>query len=310
MPRTLPLLCLLFVLGPHDLISQTYYEYTSQANELYQAKKYQESSKAWDLAFKAHHGFSSDYYNSACTNALAGNNDKAFDHLEKAIKNGWNDIEWMKKDSDFASLKTSEKWSDFIKHIPELRQGYLNSLNMQMKQKLENLRMQDQTIRYLLPDAEKRFGRESDAYKWFRSELMTRNDSVVLNRITDIIEKNGWMGISEVGVLANQTFWLVIQHAPLDVQKKYLPVLEHSVRNGESKAEYLAFLQDRVLMREGKKQLYGTQSRWDKKIKKNVIWSITDYKTVNQRRAQVGLGSIEDYAKDNGYLYDIQLQDN
>ena len=86
MPRTLPLLCLLFVLGPHDLISQTYYEYTSQANELYQAKKYQESSKAWDLAFKAHHGFSSDYYNSACTNALAGNSDKAFDHLEKAIK--------------------------------------------------------------------------------------------------------------------------------------------------------------------------------------------------------------------------------
>ncbi len=95
----------MFALRPIDVVSQTYDEYTLQATELYHAEKYQESSLFWDKAFRIQGGFSSDYYNSACTNALAGNNDVAFRHLEKAIINGWEDIDWMKKDSDLASLK-------------------------------------------------------------------------------------------------------------------------------------------------------------------------------------------------------------
>lgn len=307
MRKTL-LIFIVFTLSSSYAISQTYDEYVIQATELYQAKKYQESSKFWDKAFKVHIGFSSDYYNSACTNALAGNRNKAFNHLEKAIKNGWEDIDWMKKDSDFTSLKDSKKWSDFIDNIPKFQKEYFSSLNNKMKQSLENLRMQDQTIRLLLPDAEKRFGRESKEYKWFRNELMPRNDNIVLNKITNILEQNGWMGISEVGELANQTLWLVIQHAPLDIQKKYLPLLEKSVKKGESKARYLAFLQDRILMREDKKQIYGTQSLWNKEKKKNVIWSITDYKKVNKRRKEVGLESVEDYAKKNGFIYEPESQ--
>lgn len=298
------LMFIVFSLSSNFAISQTYDEYVIQATELYQAKKYQESSKFWDNAFKIHDGFSSDYYNSACTNALAGNKKKAFNLLEKAIKNGWEDIDWMKKDSDFASLKDSKRWSEFIDDIPKYRNEHISSLNSKMKQSLENLRMQDQTIRLLLPDAENRFGRESNEYKWFRSELMPRNDSIVLNGITNVLEKNGWMGINEVGELANQTLWLVIQHAPLNIQKKYLPLLEKSVKKGESKARYLAFLQDRILIREDKKQIYGTQSLWDKEKQKNVIWPINDYKTVNQRRKEVGLESIEDYAKNNGFIYE------
>jgi len=306
--RNVILIFFLTIISYTTVLGQSYEEYTTKATELYQSKKYQESSKIWDKAFNIHSGFSSDYYNSACSNALAGNNNKALDHLEKAIKNGWEDIDWMKKDSDLESLKKSEKWTDLIKNVPQLKQQYVNSLDTKMKKTLENLRMQDQTIRLLLPDAEKRFGRESDEYKWFRSELMPRNDSIVLNKITDILEKNGWMGINEVGELANQTLWLVIQHAPLAVQEKYIPLLEKSVKNGESKARYLAFLQDRILMRQDKKQIYGTQSLWDKEKNKNVIWPITDYKTINQRRTKVGLESIEDYAKNNGFLYEPESQ--
>lgn len=302
--RNILLIVIIFTLSSNSAISQTYDEYVIQATELYHAKKYQESSKFWNKAFKIRDGFSSDYYNSACTYALAGNKNEAFNHLEKTIKNGYEDIDWMKKDSDFASLKGSKKWSNFIDNIPKFQKEYISSLNIEMKQSLENLRMQDQTIRLLLPDAENRFGRESNEYKWFRNELMPRNDSIVLNKITNILEKNGWMGISEVGELANQTLWLVIQHAPLDIQKKYLPFLEKSIKKGESKARYLAFLKDRILMRENKKQIYGTQSLWDKEKKKNVIWPINEYSTVNQRRKEVGLESIEDYAKNNGFLYE------
>ncbi len=92
----------------------------------------------------------------------------------------------------------------------------------------------------------------------------------------------------------------------MEVQIEYLPLLKESVKKGESKARYLAFLQDRILMRQEKNQIYGTQSFWDKEKRKNVIWPITDYKTVNQRRAKVGLENIEDYAKNNDFLISTQ----
>jgi len=291
------------------LSGQTYDEYIFQANELYQSKKFGESSKVWDKAFNIHKGYASDYYNSACTKALAGESEKSFDHLRKAIRSGWNDIEWMKKDSDFASIKSTADWQALINQIPELQREYLASLNVEMKNRLEKLRMQDQTIRLLLPDAEKRFGVESEAYQWFRNELMPENDSVVLVDIIKIIDQHGWLGINEVGVLANQTLWLIIQHAPLETQEKYLSYLEKSVAIGESKARYFAFLQDRILMRKSKKQIYGTQSLWNKEKKKNVIWAIADVQNVNKLRKKVGLETIEAYAANSGFLFEPDTEE-
>ncbi|MDR5591117.1 TPR end-of-group domain-containing protein [Christiangramia sp. SM2212] len=297
-------LTLIIILYSLNSFCQSYDGHITDATFLYNQKKYDKSSQKWDNAFTIHKGYSSDYYNAACTNALAGNKDKAFEYLEKAIKSGWNDIEWMKNDRDLISLKDSKRWTLFIKNISSLKTEYLSSLNIKMKDRLEELRMQDQTIRLLLPDAEKRFSRNSKEYSWFRNELMPRNDSIVLTEIVDIINNNGWLGINEVGELANQTLWLVIQHAPLSIQEEYLPLLKKSVEKGDSKARYLAFLQDRILMRKNEKQIYGTQSMWSSKREKNVIWPIENAESVNERRKNVGLESIEEYADNNGFVYE------
>lgn len=297
------LFLILIVFSSFNLSSQTYDAYVIDATALYQAKAYKESATLWDKAFQMHKGFASDYYNAACTVALAGYTQTAFDYLEQAISHGWEDIGWLQQDPDLAGLKESENWSAFKGTIPALKTDYLSSLNLELKNQLEDLRMQDQTIRLLLPDVETRFGRESKAYNWFRNELMPRNDSIVLDQVITLIEEKGWLGIQEVGELANQTLWLVIQHAPLEIQKKYLPLLEASVMEGESKARYLAFLQDRILMRQDEKQIYGTQSLWDTTKKQNVIWPILNPENVNQRRKEVGLEPIEAYAQANGFLY-------
>lgn len=286
-----------------NLIAQNYYELTSDATILYNAKKYNESAIKWDKAFSVHKGFSNDYYNAACSNALLGNNDKAIDYLRKAVEYGWTDIDWLKNDSDFTALRNTEKWNKLVKEIPIIQKKGLNRLNIELKERLENLRMQDQLIRLLLPDAEQRFGRESKEYKWFRNVLMTRNDSLVLAETMNIINNKGWVGISEVGELANQTLWLVIQHAPLNIQQKYFPLLKTSVEAGESKGHYLAFLEDRILMRQGKKQHYGTQSLWNKDLQKNIIYPIDKPDKVNKLRKEVGLETIEDYARNNGFIY-------
>ena len=80
-------------------------------------------------------------------------------------------------------------------------------------------------------------------------------------------------------------------------------MLTESVAKGESEGWHLAFLEDRILMRNKKKQLYGTQAVWDKTLRKNKIYPIEDLKNVNQRRKKLGLESIEKYAESNGYIF-------
>jgi hypothetical protein len=119
-----------------------------------------------------------------------------------------------------------------------------------------------------------------------------------------ILDKYGWLGKSRVGDNANQALWLVIQHAELSMQETYLPLLKKSVEMGESEGWHQAFLEDRILMRNKKNQLYGSQATWDKTIGKMKIYPIDDVRNVNKRREQIGLEPIEEYAKMNGYIFD------
>ena len=134
--------------------------------------------------------------------------------------------------------------------------------------------------------------RKSDDSAAFRAMI----DSSNLAQVEALIAKYGWMGKSKIGVRGNYTLWLVIQHADLATQEKYLPMLEKSVAEGESRGSELAYLKDRVLMRQGKKQIYGTQvvpgsSGYEE------FWPIEDVENVNKRRSEVGLESLQEYAK-------------
>lgn len=120
-----------------------------------------------------------------------------------------------------------------------------------------------------------------------------------------LINQYGWLDRSVFGAASNYICFIVIQHAPLEKQKKYLPLMMQSVAAGESRASDLALLQDRVLMRENKKQVYGSQLVPDKKTGSWVFYPIEDEINVNVRRAKVGLPPIEEYAKHFGIDYKL-----
>jgi len=166
---------------------------------------------------------------------------------------------------------------------------------------LEEIAVEDQTLRLLLPEVNERFGHDSGEEKYIWS-LIRRQDSICLRKIEKILDAHGWIGKSRVGAKANQAIWLVIQHADLERQLKYLPLLKKSVEIGESEGWHLAFLEDRVLMRQHKNQIYGSQAIWDNAIGKMKIYPIDDRKNVNERRARIGLEPIEVFAEQNGYL--------
>ena len=129
-------------------------------------------------------------------------------------------------------------------------------------------------------------------------------DSCNLVQIEKLIAEYGWPGKSFVGASGNQTVFLVIQHAELETQEKYLPLMQKSVEEGESQMTDFALLQDRVLMRQGKKQIYGSQVVYGKDGSPE-FYPIDDEKNVNFRRAKIGLQPIEEYAKFFGIDYKL-----
>lgn len=184
----------------------------------------------------------------------------------------------------------------------EIIKNQVNKTDSIIKNELELIKVEDQTLRLLLPTVLEKFGRKSEEYEYFWF-LIQKQDSISSKKLITILDNYGWLGKSRVGNTANQTIWLTIQHSDLKTQEKYLPLLKESVKNGESEGWHLAFLEDRILMRNKKKQIYGTQAVWDNDLKKNKIWPIEDVKNVNQRRIQLGLEPIEEYVKSNGYVF-------
>lgn len=139
------------------------------------------------------------------------------------------------------------------------------------------------------------------------AKFMNYIDSCNLVRVESLIAKYGWLGKSFVGGKGNQAVFLVIQHADIATQEKYLPVMKKSVDEGESAASDFALLQDRVLMRQEKKQIYGSQVVYSK-TGEQIFYPIEDEKNVNTRRTKMGLQPIEEYAKYFGIDYKLPAQ--
>jgi hypothetical protein len=128
-------------------------------------------------------------------------------------------------------------------------------------------------------------------------EKQARLDKRNIKRLVQIIDKYGWPGRSLVGREASLTAFLIIQHAELEDQKKYFPMLKEAVRRGEANQDYAALLEDRILMREGKKQIYGSQLHFNEVTKQLELWPIEDEENVDARRASVGLEPLAEYMK-------------
>ncbi|MFW0837390.1 MAG: DUF6624 domain-containing protein [Candidatus Komeilibacteria bacterium] len=103
------------------------------------------------------------------------------------------------------------------------------------------------------------------------------------------IDKYGWPTFDLIGKRASHYFWLLVQHADKDIklQKKALQSLKEEVSRGQAYARNFAYLTDRVLTAESKKQVYGTQ--FIVKGKKLVVKPVRNMKKVNQLRKSASL---------------------
>jgi hypothetical protein len=128
-------------------------------------------------------------------------------------------------------------------------------------------------------------------------ERMQAIDDANAERMRAIIRQYGWPGPELVGQDGTEAAFLLVQHADLALQKEMLPLVEKAYREGKLSGQSYALLLDRVLVREGKPQVYGTQAKrfaeW--KGREPVLEPIEDEGNVDKRRAEVGLMPLAEY---------------
>ena len=124
-------------------------------------------------------------------------------------------------------------------------------------------------------------------------------------RMKEIIEKIGWPNTSKVGKKAAHNAWLLIQHADHDVnfQKECLDLIK-SESAGEVRLDDVAYLEDRVRLKLGQPQLYGTQ--FNEVEGRFIPKDLEDPDDVNERRKNIGLNTLEEATKEMYEKYGME----
>lgn len=242
-----------------------------------------------------------DLYSIARVYSLSKNKNKAFFYLNEAIKHHYSDYKNITNNKDFGILIDDKRWNIIIGKVleSENRKKYLST-------KLEEVIQSDQKYRVLIDSSSKKFGISSPQVKELFS-LISETDSLNLIIVKELIDSMGWPGFNQVGINGSVAVFLVIQHADLKTQEKYLPLFIQSARKGEALWQNYALLVDRILYFKGEKQLYGTQIiKYDDKSE---FVPIFDEPNVNFRRKLVGFPPIENEAKRYGIKYPISKSD-
>ena len=128
------------------------------------------------------------------------------------------------------------------------------------------------------------------------TEEMANVDAENTNWMKPVVTKHGWPTETLVGKDGAKAAWLLVQHADADreFQRRCLRLMTE-LPFGEVPRRDVAYLTDRLLVANGKKQTYGTQCVFQNG--KVVPKPIEDAENVDQRRAKVGLPSLNEYLR-------------
>ncbi|MGG9962306.1 DUF6624 domain-containing protein [Ferruginibacter sp. SUN106] len=172
-----------------------------------------------------------------------------------------------------------------------------------MTKLLEAVYKKDQEPRYQLDSIQQQYGYNSNPVneQW---ELINSNDAENIRIVASILDKYGWLGEKQISKTANLTLFLVVQHADIEYQVRYIDLLKKAVEKSNAKPTQYAYLLDRVNMRQGKLQIYGSQ-RSVSTNGKSYFYPIKDVLNVNTLRKKIGLTPLTEVTLQPGLLYNM-----
>ena len=112
-------------------------------------------------------------------------------------------------------------------------------------------------------------------------------DSINFSQIDQILCTYGYPSIDVAGEAYITPFYL-LSFSPTALKEKHYHLLQSAVNKGILSPKSFAFFDDKHRIAKGQKQLYGTQSYYDKD-KKEIFYPSEEPDNLQQRRKSIGL---------------------
>jgi rubrerythrin len=230
--------------------------------------------------------------------------DSAFVYLNYALKKD-STLKVLYEPS-FLSLIDDQRWKD----IEESQLSKYETANEPIRNKpfareLFRMIIKDQGFMYVGNIERKKYmqngGYFSTAAIYPILAMEEKNHKENNEKLFELLDKNGWPTASNVTEYAAAGAALIINHTNYEIRSKYFPMLEKAFKEGEAQPLRYAKMRDRLLVEEGKEQLFGTQ--WKFENSKRLPHPIKEPEHVDQRRAEIGLGPLSIYLKER---FDIE----
>lgn len=301
----------LFVFGfSYGQDKAEYSRLVDEAAELYKAQSFEKSAEIYETAFEQLGGkaYPNDRYNAACSYALAEKVESAFHHLFYLAENPgikYRNLWHISTDTDLDILHTDSRWAELMVLVRANKAAYEVGLNRPLVAILDTVLQTDQRCRREYRAALSEYGPGSAEVKASVQKVL-KTDSVNLIKVRQILDEYGWLGPETIGKPGSNALFLVIQHADLESQLKYLPMMRRAVGERKANGGALALLEDRTALRQGEKQVYGSQIGTDSEAGEKYVMPLIEPEQVNERRAAVGLSTIEEYVKKYGIDWNVK----
>ncbi|WP_207421131.1 DUF6624 domain-containing protein [Desertivirga brevis] len=294
-----------------------YDKYLKQGEQYAKDREFVKAAESYTKAFLSNHdkGRIDHRYQAARYWAMASVPDSALYQLERIANSGsyWN-YSQISTDTVFVQLHNNKRWDPLLEKVylnqkkwdgtqKERREIADKKLNKPLVRLLDTVYFDDQNLRKQLDKVIKEHGERSVEVTSLM-ESIRQNDSVNLVKVRSILDRYGWPGKEEVGDEGSRALFLVIQHADLKTQTKYLPMLQKAVKEGKAAASQLAFLEDRIAIGNGKRQLYGSQLRLVDGV--YYVLPVEDPDNLDKRRTAMGMQSMAEYLKHFNLKWDVE----
>ena len=216
-------------------------------------------------------------------------NDSAFYYLNYIIEKEKENfpVSGLDHYKEFEKIKRYAEWEKLKKKCTQFQDSYHTKINVNISLRDSILEMRKIDVYYQEKYESILQTNDSAAINSFKTKWIaaTKENDLKLDRI---FTQYGWPTKELVGNTASDEVFFLVQHSlDLELQKKGLVLFKRIEEKDNNHLTLIAYLEDRILVKSGEKQLYGTQ------YKNGKLHPIDDPDNLNKRRTQIGLAPIQ-----------------
>lgn len=264
----------------HVLMGQSHFiEYANEMRNVRKLLMNEEYESAYTkykrVAEKCNYVLTDDIrmFSAICLNV--GKCEEGMQAFQKAVSQGHN----FKDDYlDFFKNKCQQFDADFENALSELRNKYLDDLNIAYRDTVVKYYQIDQAVR-------RRYNRGNGS-----DRELTYTDSIVIKNVWPFVEKYGVADERAIGKEAADELFIILLHYDADKSNKLGPYLLDALLNGKIKPENYAWIIDRrrVWGHQLRPYYYQIPNGFDELSREEIT-------EINRRRNSIGCRPLSDY---------------